>query len=52
MTRKLEDLVPIAHALVLDLPGAGEPCVVCGALSDFLDQEDGKSYCEEHASEE
>ena len=52
MTRRLEDLVPAAHALVLDLPGAGEPCAVCGELSDFLDQETGKSYCEEHAAED
>lgn len=50
MTRRPEELVPVLHALVLDLPGAGEPCVVCGALSDFLDQEDGRSYCDEHVS--
>lgn len=45
----MAELIPVAFALVHDLQGAGDPCTVCGELSDYLDDESHKSYCEEHA---
>lgn len=49
--RSRETMIPIGYALVLDIDGVSDDCVVCGELSEYIDVQEGGSvaYCDEHA---